>query len=254
MLSLLLEPLTLLWFGVGAWLVMALRRRQWPELLLAAGAWTLLTLCTCTPLPSLLLSTLETEFPRPNLQELEQGDVIVCLGGGASPAPFELTGIHLREAADRISTSLLLARAGKAPVLVMGGGGYMVDGEWRSEADAVSSRLREAMLPNHPVEVISLGICSDTHDEVLKVQQFRQTRQWKRVFVVSSAYHLPRAMATFRCSGIDAIPVPCNYVSAMASGQRITWFGLPRFAGLSAFHLWWHECVGSCYYRSKGWI
>jgi len=245
------EPLGLAWLGLGVWLVIASRRRRPKELLLATAAWLILSLSVCTPLPSLLLASLETKFPAVSVPALENADAIVCLGGGASPAPAEATGVHLRGPADRITTALLLVRLRKAPTLVLGGGRYLVHNEWRSEADAVREALDESEFAT--AEIVSLGICANTRDEALKVAQLARERGWNRMHLVSSAYHLPRAVATFQRTGVEVIPVPCNFQTGAATGQTTPWITPPGMAGLQQFHLWIHEFLGGMYYLWRGW-
>ncbi|MBU6303361.1 MAG: YdcF family protein [Verrucomicrobia bacterium] len=246
-----LSPLGLAWSALGIWLTLSARRRRAGELVLAAVSWTFLTLAACTPLPSLLLATLETRFPAVAVAELETADAIVCLGGGASPSDAEPAGIHLRGSADRLATALLLARGGRAPVLVLGGGGYLIHGAWRSEAEAVTDALRPP--GGTGPEILGLGLCANTRDEAVKVAQLARERGWNRVHLVTSAYHLPRAVAAFRRAGMVVQPIPCNFQTASTTGQTSRWFGAPGTAGLEHLELWLHEILGGILYRWKGW-
>lgn len=247
-----LQPLGLAWLGLGTWVVISVRRRRMRELLPASASWLLLTLASCTPLPGRLLASLETTFPVVSVTDLETADVIVCLGGGASPSRSEPAGFHLRGAADRLATALLLARHGKAPALVLGGGGYVVDGAWRSEAETVADRLRD--IGWSAPEILSLGLCANTREEALKVRQLARDRGWKRVHLVSSAYHLPRAVAAFRQMGLEIHPVPCNFQTSATMGHSSRWLGPPTTASLDQLDLWLHEILGRFSYRWKGWI
>lgn len=246
-----LQPLGLAWLGLGTWFAMSARHRRPKELILASTLWLLLTLATCTPVPSLLLASLETAFPVASVAELQTADAIVCLGGAASPAPTEPVGVHLRGAADRLATALLLAHHGKAPTLVIGGGSYWIRGEWRPESDAVAQALLEQK--SFPTEIVSLGHCTNTREEALKVARLAQARGWKRVHLVTSAYHLPRAVGTFRRAGLNVIPIPCNFQSAIATGEPAIWISPPSVTGLSQFQLWLHETLGGLSYRWKRW-
>ncbi len=246
------EPVGLAWLGLCTWLAAAIKRNQGVEVWLASGTWlTYSTLC-CTALPSILLTSIEQVFPVRPVSSLLAADAIICLGGGASPAPSEPLGIHLRGPADRLATALLLAQAGKAPTLVLGGGQYRVQGEWRSEADAVGAVLFDQRWS--PAEIVSLGHCTNTRDEALKVARLAQTRGWKQLYLVSSAYHLPRAVRTFERVGLNVIPIPCNYQSAISTGEPPIWLSAPSISALSQFQLWFHETLGSISYRWRRWI
>jgi uncharacterized SAM-binding protein YcdF (DUF218 family) len=247
-----LQPLGLAWLGLGSWTVWSTLQRRQQELLLASTLWLLLTLTSCTCLPSLLLASLETAYPIVALKDLPSADAIVCLGGGASPAHAEPVGIHLRGPADRVATAVLLANEGKAPTLVLGGGQYRVQREWRSEADAVAAVLRDQEFD--AAEIISLGHCTNTRHEALKVARLAQTRGWKQMYLVSSAYHLSRAVGTFQRAGLDVIPIPCNFQSAIATGEPPTWISPPSVSALGQFQLWSHETLGAMSYRWRRWL
>jgi hypothetical protein len=118
----LFNPLVLIWLLLGIWLVRRGLRRQWKELWMPGLAWLILSLVSCTGLPSWLIGRLESATPITRMEDLPTADAIVCLGGGVEPSLVEPTGLHLKTAADRLSTALATFRAGKAPVMVLGGG------------------------------------------------------------------------------------------------------------------------------------
>ena len=68
--------------------------------------------------------------------------------------------------------------------------------------------------------------------------------------IVTSAYHMPRAMGLFRKAGFEAIAYPVDYRTV---GGRRDWrlnANLPR--GLELFDLAVHEWVGLVAYRLSG--
>lgn len=246
------QPFPLIWLMLGIWLIRSFMQKHRPGLIVPAMVWLLITILTCTPLSSYLLAGLENELPRVKLSELPQADAIICLGGGAEPGLFEPVGIKLKSAADRLSTALTLAASGKAPILILGGGGFPHDGGLSSEADAVANYIR-----NHlplKTDIHSLGICSDTHDEAVKVAAFMQKRGLKQVLLVTSASHMPRSVAVFRKAGVNVIPVPCNYTSSLNRVGDKCWVHLPHADGFNSFDGWLHEMIGIWVYRWRGWV
>lgn len=248
----LVEPLGIAWLLLTAFLLRQILRRRHATTTLAAGSWLVLTLFTCTALPSLLLASLESHHPPVAAGDLPVCDAIVCLGGGVSPSLPELAGIHLKSAADRLPAALVLARLKKAPHLVIGGGGYKIHGQWHSEADTLKDLLHPVL--DTPVTIFSLGLCADTHDEALRTARLVQDHHWKSILLVTSAYHMPRALAVFRHQGLEVTPVPCNYITSKFRGTERIFIHLPNHGGLESFSLWMHEIVGSLFYRWKGWI
>ena len=248
------QPLGLVWALLGGWLLIRLWKRDWlwAQIALPAAAWLLMSLVTCTPFSSVLMAQLENEIPAVELSELPAADAIVCLGGGMAPSFKEPIGFHLMVAADRSATALALAAQRKAPLLIIGGGGYEKDGEIYAEADAVRDGFSK--LAPMGVEYHSLGACSDTHDEAVKVAALAKQRGLKRVLLVTSASHMPRSMATFQKAGVQVVAVPCNYLSSLNQVNDLQWFHLPSDHGFEIFNFWLHEILGDWVYRWRGWI
>lgn len=245
-------PLGFSWLLLGAWLVWRIFRRQARGLWLPGTSWIVLTLFTCTPATSLLMRGLEDQFPRIKLEDAPPADAVVCLGGGAEPSLSEPTGAGFNGSADRLTTSLALLGAGKAPVLIVAGGDYRDKTRRYSEADAVVAWLKQAMKPTQ--EVLSLGICADTHDEALKVAVIARQRGWKQLLLVTSACHMKRAHATFVKAGLQVHAVPCDYVSSFNRIGSVRWLHLPGSGSLTNFEAWMHEQLGLLLYRLRGWI
>ena len=248
----LLNPLVLAWLLLGLWLIRRALRRQWRELSLPGLAWLILSLVSCTGLPSWLICRLESATPLTRIEDLPTADAIICLGGGVEPSLVEPTGLHLKTAADRLSTALATFRAGKAPVLVLGGGGYKQAGNHLSEADHLKAALVKMGLD--PNSLVSLGICADTHDEAVKVAALAKTRSWQRCILITSAAHLPRATATFAKAGVTTVPLPCNYLAASRRVTTRPMLHLPKAEGFEIFGAWSHEVIGEIIYRWRGWL
>jgi len=248
----LIQPLSLVWLVLGLWLLRMFIKQRSRNLLVPGAVWLLLTILTCTPLCSFLLAGLENQLPKVKLEELPHADAIICLGGGIEPALAKPMGIQLKLAADRLATALTLAAEDKAPLLILGGGGFPHEGRLCSEADAVAAYLRAHL--SLKTDIHSLGICSDTHDEAVKVAALAKEGGLKQLLLVTSASHMPRSLAVFRKAGVNVIPVPCNYLSSLNRVGDLHWLHLPHEQGLENFNVWLHEIVGWCVYRLRGWV
>jgi uncharacterized SAM-binding protein YcdF (DUF218 family) len=252
LLAVLLQPLTLVWLLLGGWLLVKLWQRAWSALVAPLLAWGILSVVACTPAVSLLMSKLEDQTPKVVLEDLEAADAIVCLGGGAEPSLTEPTRLHLKTGADRIATGLALLAMRKAPLLVLGGGGYREAGQTYAESEQLLLTLKRLQVPTEGM--MSLGVCADTHDEAEKVAALMRLGKWKRVLLVTSAYHMPRAMATFEKAGVPVVAVPCNYVSSVNRIGDLRWWHLPHVEAFGMFGTWFHEVAGTWVYRWRGWL
>ncbi|WP_281982130.1 YdcF family protein [Thalassorhabdomicrobium marinisediminis] len=156
--------------GVIRWLARLLKLGLYAYLLLSLAmlGWTFL-------------------WPRPEMNDLKQADAIVCLGGGISPNGT-LTAPVLR----RIERCVQLYEAGIAPVVVFTGGTTTADG---MSAATEMGRFAVSMgVP--PSAVIEEGRARSTLQNALFTLDL--IPQARRLVVVSEAFHLPRAWASFR--------------------------------------------------------
>lgn len=247
-----LEPPGLIWLALTVKFALHVSRRRWRALWFTGAAWLLLTLTAALPVPHLLLASLEDDWPPVEVASLPACDVIVVLGGGVEPSRLEPAGLHFKGGSDRLFTAVKLAQLGKGRLLVVGGGAVESGRLNESEADGAKAWLEAWQLSAVPVQ--SLGKCSDTHDEAVKVAALAKKNDWKKVALVTSAFHMTRTKAVFEKAGVCVVPVPCNYLSASIRGHRLKWFDVPNATNLINFEIWMHEAVGLLVYRLRGWI
>jgi len=242
----------LAWLGLTALLAFHIWRRHTSLAALLGIPWLLLTLAVCTPVPSVLLASLERPWTGVALSALPTADAVVSLGGTGEPSEHELVGFHFTRGTDRLMTAVELVRVGKSDTLVLGGGGYVRHAKWGSEADAVKRWIDSWGVLKNPA--ISLGVCSDTHDEAVKTATLVKERGWKSIILVTSASHMNRAEATFRKAGVNVMCAPCNVTSTVFRQDRLDWFHAPHPGGPEAFGIWFHEVLGWLVYRWRGWV
>lgn len=246
------EPHGLVFVGLLVLAIQLARQRRKVLAGFAGFLWLVAGLVSCTPFASWLMFTLERPWQPVKMDALEVCDAVVCLGGGLEPSRMEPSGLHLKGGADRLFCAIEMARRGKAKALVLGGGGYRFHDEHGSEAEAGLQWIRDWQLTGVPLH--SLGICSDTHDEAVKTAALAAQHGWKRIALVTSAFHMTRSQATFAKAGIEVVPVPCNYSSQQMRQEQPYWFKSPDVAGYSYAEAWMHEIAGMWVYRWRGWL
>lgn len=248
-----IEPMGLAWLGITTLLVCLVWRRNARHAILLGGPWLMFTLVVCTPVPSLLLASIERPWIDVDLTKLPDADAIVSLGGTGETSALEITGFHFTRGADRLMTAVELVRRGKSNVVVFGGGGgHGQPGASGSEADAVKQWVDSWNVLKAPA--ISLGVCFDTHDEAVKTAVLAKERAWTSLILVTSASHMGRAEATFRKAGLNVTCAPCNFLSSVFRKDNLDWFHAPHFSGAEAFSIWFHEVLGWAFYRWQGWV
>jgi uncharacterized SAM-binding protein YcdF (DUF218 family) len=249
---LLLQPVGLIWIGLIVLAIVLFRagRRGWGTF--TAFLVILVTGCGSTDFPGWLLRRLERPWADVKIADLPACDAVVVLGGGAEPSRYEAGEVHLTKAGDRIVMGMELIRLGKAPVLAIGGNVADFYGVKKVEADLVRALLQNWKFP--AAEIVSLGENSNTRDEGEKVQALAKARGWKRILLVTSAFHMERASAVFRTLGIEVVPAPCNFLTSISTAPVGFRLSVPHWAGFEKISIWVHELAGTYIYRSRGWI
>jgi len=204
----------------------------------------LIAIAGLSPLGNALILPLEQRFPQ---WDASRGapDGIVLLGGMITPDVSSARGtVALNEAAERITATAELARRyPDARIIMTGGSGALIFDEGAEAIFAV--RQLEA-----------LGIA---HDRITAEQQSRNTienavfsrlianpKPGERWLLVTSAYHMPRAMGVFRAAGfpVEAYPVdwrtrgPADLVrpfSSLSDGLQRTDTAAHEWVGLFAY-------------------
>ncbi len=254
---LLLDPLAVLWLALLAMLVWQIRRKQFRWAYINGLIVLFLLLFAGMPLSKRIIATLEVPYYRGSLDDVPPADAVVVLGGfvHAHSGTEEAGGIDFNEAVDRLVAGVELLHRGKSQHLVLGGGQFGARSGPTPEAEPVARLLQRWGICEENVTIHSTGICANTHEEARRVAELMGRNQWTRVHLVTSAWHMRRALAVFRSAGVDAIPVGCDFVGYPI---RESWWSavtvLPESAQLQVLHRYLHEQVGWWYYRSRGWI
>lgn len=253
-LDLLLQPTGLLWLALLAGGLWQWRAKQRLSAVITFTVALLFSIVGGTPLPKYLVQTLEKPYAQQRLDALSEADAVLVLGGFTDRSDREPTGIHLEMGTDRWTTGVELVRRGKARKLVLGGGSHIVGGNVVSEADQLIPLIQRWNLLRTPV--LKLPVCTNTRDEAVALVQMMQERGWKRVLLVTSAWHLKRAEAVFRSTGAPVIPIGCDYRSYPEGENRLLeeWPIVPQPKKLKLAEDFTHEWIGWWYYKARGWI
>jgi uncharacterized SAM-binding protein YcdF (DUF218 family) len=124
----------------------------------------------------------------------------------------------------------------------------------------VSARALAIELGVRPDQILINSHSRTTAEEARDIGQLGRRLGWKRVLLVTSAFHMPRSLATFRQrSGLSVIPVACDYqLPTRALFGRPTpgsvFLGLmPDAQALHLSSIALKEHLGLAIYRLKGW-
>lgn len=172
-----------------------------------------------SPLGNILILPLEQRFPPWNSSHGPPNGLVV-VGGAITPDVSAARGaVALNEAAERVTAAAALARRYPNARIVYSGGSNAV----------LADRIPEA--PFAVAELEALGVA---HDRITAEEQSRNTvenavfsrllaqpKPGERWLLITSAYHMPRAMAAFRAAGfaVEAYPVDWRTRGPIDSGR-----------------------------------
>lgn len=181
------------------------RERKASVFLLAV---TLVFYLSCTPwMGDLLISGLERQYSPP---KAVQGDVIVVLGGGATSTTPDIDGEGnmLGSAANRLLTAVRLHRATGLPILFSGGQVFADSG---NEANIARRQMRALGVADKNIFTENRSL--NTKQNAVYTSEMLKERGLSHPVLVTSAFHMPRAVTEFRQAGLEVQPYPADYLS-----------------------------------------
>lgn len=200
-------PAGLVWMallGLSLWLG---RRRQWLPFAVSLGLWVAYGAAGNPYLGAALVAGLERRVP-PLPDQAPPFDALFVLGGGTEVDP---TGEPiLGSAGDRVAQAARLWHAGRVRTLVASGWFRDTVGGPRDGGQDTRALWRSLGVPDSAIVVVAEP-CWITRDEIGAYARLKAARGWKRTALLSSAWHLPRAMALAEKAGLEVTPVGADW-------------------------------------------
>lgn len=197
-----------------------------------------------TPLSRAIIRILEDRFPIAANDE-RKVDGIVVLGGAIGVVRGQ---IKFTDEASRMTTAIALARRHPGARLVFAGGGAsLVSAVTVTEADAARMLFRAVGIPDERVTYEDRS--RNTRENALFAQKLVAPKAGERWLLVTSAYHMPRAVGAFRAVGFAVEAHPVDFHSSgqardylrpygkWADGLRVADLGVKEWIGLIAYRL-----------------
>ena len=222
-------------------------RRRRPRVALGLNLATaaVLWLGSIQPIASFLLGTLEWRYPPLPSAEPVRADAIVVLGGVVFAERVPGTGPNRTAASDRVWHAARLYREGWAPLVVCSGGSDTAGGTLPPEALVMAGMLEELGVPRSAIRVETQS--RTTFENARNTRDLLAGSGIRRVLLVTSALHMPRAMVLFRQQGIEAVAAPADFNSLMPSRGVLDW--LPSAEALLLTTMAVKEYLGLAYAR-----
>ncbi len=199
------------------------------------------------PVSNILLIPLETSYPVPSSKIIKKPSAIVVLSSGAFNR-HTLGG----DTFNRLFEGFKLYKEYRVPLIVSGG---------RAVSTFSLAKAMKNVLVSIGVDkryVITEDKSDDTYQNALYVLKICQKKDFSRIILVTSAYHMPRAMLLFNrikyidktgnFKNIKIIPYPADFKTDM---HYNTYSYFPQLGYLSISSEALHEYVGYVYYSIK---
>lgn len=237
-----LLPLFVLPLGVSLMLITwgILRQKRRPALM----GLLILFIASQPFVGRFLVRAAEGWAERPAVASLANADAIVVLSAGRRTAPGPDQANEWNDA-NRFFAGVELYKAGKAPLLVFTAAER--DAVGRSEGDVLSAVARSLGVPAEAMLIT--GDVLNTADEARETMATLTAKGTasKRILLVTSAFHMPRAREVFTREGFDVTPFPVDFwFSADHRMSPLDFF--PSVGALSQTHTALREFYGRAYY------
>lgn len=171
----------------------------------------LLALFGLSPFGNAIILPLEDRFPRATLAEGEAIAGIVVLGGAEDVGVGRARKTSsLNEAADRLFEAAALAREHPETVILFSGGDAgIIRGAGNESAGAAYILRRLGLSPDR---LLLEDKARDTYENaVFSGAMMKASQGQGRWLLITSAYHMPRAMGCFRKAQVDVSAWPVDY-------------------------------------------
>ena len=222
----------------------------WPRMAVAGRRLTLTSAVVFTalavlPIGDWMLAPLEDRFPPTAAQ---RGPItgIVVLGGSVSlmDEPGRPQA-EPNQASSRLFVAAQLAEIyPSASILVSGG--PIVPTTGRSEADAVAAIL--VRLGVAPTRILRERASADTYENARFSAAMVHPQRGQRWLLVTSAFHMPRAVGAFRKAGFDVVAAPADW-RANGRSDGLTWSAVSNLGKVDVAS---KEYIGLFSYRLVG--
>jgi uncharacterized SAM-binding protein YcdF (DUF218 family) len=214
---------------------------------LYAGSAAIIVMTGVVAAPEVLLKQLEDAYPREAI-DISSCEGAIVLGGAFDSGlrSLERNQVLLTGASERVTTAVALARIYPELKILHAGYSGALDERGLSEAERAARFFAEQGIA--PGRVLYENRSRDTYENATFSRQVEGVDSAKRWLIITSARHMPRAVAVFRKAGWNVVAWPVDY----ATGHSINYLDFSVLGGASRWQTVLHELLGLALYRAAG--
>ena len=197
-----------------------------------------------------LMRHVEGSGGRLAVGSVRPADAVVVLSGMIEEVPGAPLG-EWGEAVDRFEGGIDLFRAGKAPLLIFTAGQMPWDREAVPEGVLLEKRAILLGVPERNIRLTP--IAGNTDEEAAGAAKLLGVAKGdrKRIILVTSAFHMHRALMLFQRAGFDLQPYPVDFRAGRKRPLIVLDF-LPAEDGLRQSSIALREMIGWGFYWARG--
>jgi len=193
---------------------------------------------------------MESHFPPVAIEDVQAGGCVIVLGGAVGAPIAPRVSVDLNDAVDRVYKTAQLYKAGKAPIVIVTGGNQPWSVSGVAEAELIRDLLMEWGVPK---DVIFMeGSSRNTRENALYTKSIIDTTLCESPLLVTSAAHMPRAVAAFMAVGIRVTPISTDIRVTDKKSLSVMDF-IPDSRALAETSDAIREWVGQKVYALQGW-
>ncbi len=222
---------------------------RWRRLGRGMATLAVLLIATVTVLPVGSWATRQLEDRFPAVTTLPaRVDGIVVLGGAVNPwLTVERGQVALSDNGDRLTEFAGLTRRYPEARLVFTGGTGSLTRQDLKEADMLAPLWRQIGLDEG--RILYENQSRNTHENAVLTLPLAKPQPGETWLLVTSAFHMPRAVGCFREAGWTILPYPVDYKTGSSFAFDLSLNPAGRLASLDAAV---HEWLGLIFYRLTG--
>lgn len=213
-------PVSLLFLGLIALGLHAWSQRagklSFAVFLLAGAYWVV----SCPALSYQVMYRLENQVPSHVFGEGDRLDGIVVLGGSTGRDPMGRA--QLSGAGDRVAWAAQLFHTGRTATLITSGDAIQalaMAGE--DPSDETIEIWTKLAIQRDKIETLA---GRNTLEEMQDLKSRGELWNGKRIGLLTSAFHMPRAMRLAKSQGLELIPISCDFRARPHVTIPLDWF------------------------------
>jgi len=210
-----LQPSNLIFFLLLVGVILLWRGRQKPGLWAVTISVTLYGLAMFGPLTNLFMVPLESRFVRftNDISQPPYSGIIVLAGAERISVSTFHHQVTLSGAAERLIEAAKLARQFPAlPVIYSGGG--------RQEDMMTENEIARKFFQESGIDLSRIRFDDNsynTYTNALESRKLIKPGEDSKWFLVTSAFHMPRAVGVYRKAGVMIQPYPVDYRTELST-------------------------------------